>query len=275
MRIKDGRVDFAASDTPLPSNELEKLGLVQFPLVIGGVVAVVNIDDVGPGQMRLTGPLIADIYLGKIRKWSDPAIGAINSDLKLPDADIVLVHRSDGSGTTYNFANYLSRISPEWRETIGFDLLLRWPGGLGAKGNSGVAETVARTKHAIGYVEFAQAVQSRLSYAALMNQAGDWVEPSTSSFQAAAQGADWSGSSDFNLMLTNSANPQAYPIVATVFALMKRNPLHDRNQNVLNLLEWSLDRGSEQARELGYVPLPPGLVTQVKSYWAKNLRPGT
>jgi phosphate transport system substrate-binding protein len=275
MRIKDGRVDFAASDMPLPSSELEKLGLVQFPLVIGGAVVVVNIDNVRPGQIRLTGPLLADIYLGKIRRWSDPAIAAINPDLKLPEADIVLVHRSDGSGTTYNFANYLSKVSPEWREKVGFDLLVPWPGGLGAKGNSGVAETVARTKHSIGYVEFAQALQSRLSYATLKNQTGRFVEPSASSFQEAAQGADWSGSSDFNLLLTNSARPLAWPIAATVFCLMKRDPPHNRNQSVLNLLRWSLERGSDQARGLGYVPLPPILVAQVKSYWARALKPGT
>ena len=275
MRIKDGRVDFAASDMPLPSSELEKLGLVQFPLVIGGAVVVVNIDNVRPGQIRLTGPLLADIYLGKIRRWSDPAIAAINPDLKLPEADIVLVHRSDGSGTTYNFANYLSKVSPEWREKVGFDLLVPWPGGLGAKGNSGVAEAVARTKHSIGYVEFAQALQSRLSYATLKNQTGRFVEPSASSFQEAAQGADWSGSSDFNLLLTNSARPLAWPIAATVFCLMKRDPPHNRNQSVLNLLRWSLERGSDQARGLGYVPLPPILVAQVKSYWARALKPGT
>jgi phosphate transport system substrate-binding protein len=265
MRIKDGRVDFGASDVPLSSPELEKLGLIQFPLIVGGAVAVVNIDGVGPGQISFTGPLLADIFLGKIRKWSDVAIAEVNPDLKLPDVDSVLVHRSDGSGTTYNFANYLSKVSPEWRENVGFDLLVPWPAGLGAKGNRGVAETVATTKNSIGYVDYVQAVQSKLSYASLRNRAGNFVEPSASSFQAAADGADWRLSSDFNLLLTDSPGQQAYPIVATVFVMMRKGASPMRTRKVLSFFEWSLTRGAKDAASLGYVPLPPALVVQVKA----------
>jgi phosphate transport system substrate-binding protein len=275
MRIKDGRVDFAASDVPLPSNELEKLGLVQFPLVIGGAVVVVNIDGVGPGKIRFTGPLLADIFLGKIRKWSDEAISTVNPDLKLPDSEIILVHRSEGSGTTYNFANYLSKVSRDWRENVGFDILVPWPSGLGAKGNKGVAETVARTRHSIGYVEYAQALESKLSYAILQNRAGAFVEPNAASFWAAAEGASWSGTNDFNLLLTDSAGPQAYPIVATVFALMKKRASPVRTRAALNLFRWSLERGAKEATDLGYVPLPPVLIAQIKGYWVRNLKPGT
>jgi phosphate transport system substrate-binding protein len=275
MRISDGAVDFGASDMPLKSEDLQKLGLIQFPLVIGGAVAVVNLEGVGPGQIKFTGPLLADIYLGKIRKWSDAAIAAVNPGLKLPDADIVLVHRSDGSGTTFNFTNYLSKVSTEWREKVGFELIVPWPTGLGAKGNKGVADTVAKTKSSIGYVEYTQALQSKLSYASLQNQAGTFVEPSASSFQAAADGADWGGSSDFNLLLTDSAGQEAYPIVATVFVLMRKGVSSLRTRNVLNFFEWSLDRGAKEASSLGYVPLPKTLVTQVKDYWAKNLKAGT
>lgn len=272
MRITDGAVDFGASDMPLKSKDLQKLGLIQFPLVIGGAVVVVNIDGVEPGEIKFTGPLLADIYLGKIRNWSDPVIATINPGLKLPDADIVLVHRSDGSGTTYNFANYLSKVSPEWREKVGFELIVPWPAGLGAKGNKGVADTVAKTKNSIGYVEYVQAIRSKLSYASLKNQAGTFVEPSASSFQAAADGADWGGSSDFNLLLTDSAGQQAYPVAATVFVLMRKGASTLQTRNVLNFLEWSLDRGAKEAASLGYVALPPALVAQVKAYWAKNLK---
>jgi phosphate transport system substrate-binding protein len=182
MRIKTGAVDFGASDRPLPSAELRKLGLVQFPVVIGGAVAVINLDGVERGELKLTGPLLADIFLDRVQIWSDPAIAALNPGLKLPDAKIVVVHRSDGSGTTFNFANYLSKVSPEWREKVGFDLIVPWPTGIGAKGNKGVAETVAKTKNAIGYVEYVQAMRSGLSFASVQNRAGTFIRPDSSSF---------------------------------------------------------------------------------------------
>jgi phosphate transport system substrate-binding protein len=272
MRIQTGAIDFGASDRPLPSAELRKLGLAQFPLVIGGAVAVVNLDGVEPGQIRFTGPVLADIFLGKIQNWSDPAIAALNPGLKLPDGSIVVVHRSDGSGTTFNFANYLSKVSSEWRDKVGFDLIVPWPTGIGAKGNKGVAETVAETANAIGYVEYVQALRSGLSFASIRNQAGAFITPASSSFQAAAASASWSPEEDFNLMLTDAPGKDAYPIVATVFVLMRKEASAARTQRVLNFLKWSFDQGARAATGLGYVPLPQALVAQVKEYWAKSLQ---
>ena len=275
MRVRTAAVDFGASDAPLRSDELRKMGLAQFPIVIGGIVAVVNISGVGPGQIKLTGPLLADIFLGKVQNWSDPAIKAINSDLKLPDAKIAVVRRSDGSGTTYNFTNYLSKVSTQWRDTVGSDLLVKWPVGTGAKGNDGVSKAVRQTANSIGYVEFAQALQTKLSYAALQNRNGQFVVPSRQSFQIAAAGADWANASDFDLMMTDVPREGAYPIVATVFVLMYKNAPLRRTRAVLNFFEWSLDKGAKDASDLGYVPLPETLVTQIKRYWASNLNTGS
>jgi phosphate transport system substrate-binding protein len=275
MRVRTAAVDFGASDVPLKSDELRKLGLVQFPIVIGGVVTVVNINGVGPEQIKLTAPLLADIFLGKVQNWSDPAIKAVNPDLKLPDAKIAVVHRSDGSGTTYNFANYLSKVSPQWRDKVGFDLLVKWPVGTGAKGNDGVAKTVRQTANSIGYVELAQALQAKLSYAALQNRNGQFVVPAPQSFQVAAQSADWGSASDFDLMMTDVPREGAYPIVATVFVLMHKDASPRRTRAALNFFEWSLDKGAQDASALGYVPLPETLVTQIKRYWASNLKTGS
>jgi phosphate transport system substrate-binding protein len=275
MRVRTAAVDFGASDGPLKSDELRKLGLVQFPIVIGGVVAVVNIDGVGPGQIKFTGPLLADIFLGKVQNWSDPAIKAVNPDLKLPDAKIAIVHRSDGSGTTYNFTNYLSKVSPQWRDKIGFDFLVKLPVGTGAKGNDGVAKAVRQTANSIGYVELAQALLTKLSYASLQNRNGQFVVPSPQSFQVTAQSADWGNASDFDLMMTDVPREGAYPIVATVFVLMHKDASPRRTRAALNFFEWSLDKGAQDASALGYVPLPETLVTQVKRYWASNLKTGS
>jgi phosphate transport system substrate-binding protein len=273
MRVTDGAVDFGATEMPLKSVDLRKLRLVQFPMVIGGIVAVVNLDGVGPGQIKLTGPLIADIFLGKIKSWSDPAIKALNPELQFPDAGIVVVHRSDGSGTTFSFTNYLAKVSPEWREKVGSDLIVPWPLGEGAKGNKGVAEKVAATKNAIGYVEYAQALQSKLSFAAIQNRNGTFMKPDAASFQAAAADAAWDQGSDFNLLLTDASGKDAYPIVAPVFVLMRDQAAPIRTRAALNLFEWAFDRGAGEASTLGYVPLPKPLVAQIKDYWAKNLLP--
>jgi phosphate transport system substrate-binding protein len=268
MRVKDRMVDFGVSDVPLSSSELGRLGLGQFPIVMGGVVAVINLDGVAPGTMRLTGETLADIFMGKIEKWNDPAIIALNGDLKLPDARIALVHRSDGSGTTYNFAHYLAGASPEWKARMGVDTLLSWPSGASAKGNEGVALAVARTKNSIGYVEYAQAIRAKLSYALIRNRAGKFVPPDAASFSAAAASANWAGASDFNLMLTDAPGADAYPIAATVFVLMhKQQKASRRTLATLGFFKWSLERGARDASDLGYVPLPHELVRQVKEYW--------
>ena len=274
MRVKAGAVDFGASDVPLKSAELQKLGLIQFPIVIGGVVAAINLEGIGPGELKLTGALLADIYLDKVQTWSDPAIKALNPNLKLPNAKIAAVRRSDGSGTTFNFTDYLSKVSPQWREKVGADLLVSWPTGAGARGNEGVSLAVRQTGNSIGYLEYAQAVKTKLSAAAIQNRAGRFVHPDPQSFQAAAASADWAKASDFDLLMTDAPGENAYPIVATVFILMHKATPPRRARTALDFFKWSLEKGAKDAAELGYVPLPQALVAQVKSYWAASLKAG-
>lgn len=275
LRVKDRAVDFGASDMPLKSDELAALGLGQFPIVIGGVVVAVNIDGIGPGGISLTGPVIADIFLGKITRWSDSAIKALNPTLTLPDAAIAVVHRADGSGTTFNFTDYLSKVSPEWKLKAGSALLVAWPTGTGARGNEGVAQTVQAVKNSIGYVDYALATQLRLSYALLQNRAGRFVRPDTASFQAAAQSVNWTQASDFNVLLTNAPSRNAYPITATVFALMHKTASATRTRAALDFFRWSLEHRSASATELGYVPLPVTLVHEVTRYWSATFKTGT
>jgi phosphate transport system substrate-binding protein len=273
MRVKDAAVDFGASDVPLKSEDLKKLGLGQFPIVIGGIVIAVNIDGVAAGEIKFTGPLLAEIYLGNIQNWSHPAIKAINPDLKLPDTRIAVIRRSDGSGTTFNFTTFLSRTSPKWRDTVGSDLLVAWPTGTGAKGNDGVAQAVRQTRNSIGYVDFAQALQAKLSYAEIQNGDGRFVRPDMQSFQAAAASADWAKAADFDLLLVNAPGDDAYPIVATVFALMQKKSSPRRARATFSFFQWVLERGAGDAAALGYVPLPQTLVAQVKTYWTSNFAP--
>ena len=276
LRVRDRAVDFGASDAPLPSDELAKFGLGQFPIVIGGVTAAVNIDGVGSNELKLTGELLADIFLGKVREWSHPAIRALNPDLKLPDAPIAIVHRSDGSGTTYNLAHFLSQANPEWREKMGVNTQLRWRLGTAAKANEGVAKVVRATRNSIGYVEFVQATQLKLSTALIRNRAGQFVAPEAKAFQTAAASAEWSKASDFNLMLTNAPGDEAYPITATVFVLMhKQSTSPRRSRAALTFFRWALEKGSKEAATLGYVPLPPALVGQVGEYWSKSFKAGS
>lgn len=274
MRVKEAAVDFGASDVPLPPEELKKLGLGQFPVLIGGVVTVVNLDGVGPNTLKVSGALLADIYLGKVQSWSDPAIKTLNPDLKLPDTKINVVRRADGSGTTYNFTNYLSKVSTEWKDKVGSDLIVKWPTGTGAKGNDGIAQAVRQTKNSIGYVEYSYALQAKLSTAQVQNRASKFVTPNAASFQAAAAGADWAKAGDFNLLLTDTAGDGAYPIVATVFILMHKDLPPRRIHPALGFIQWSLEKGQKDASDLGYVPLPEALVGQVKSYWASTFKHG-
>jgi phosphate transport system substrate-binding protein len=274
LRVKDRAVDFGASDMPLTSGELATLGLCQFPIVVGGVVVVVNLEGLGNTDLHLTGPLLADIYLGKVSRWSDRRIVALNPTLALPDAAIAVVRRSDGSGTTFNFTNYLSQVSAEWKLKAGAGLLVSWPTGTPAKGNEGVAHTVQAVKNSIGYVDYAQARLLKLRPARLQNRAGTFVRPDTTSFQAAAAGADWARTSDFHLLLTNTAGKDAYPITATVFALMVKSPPSARTRSALDFFRWSLEQGAGTASALGYVPLPAALVKQVAAYWAATWKSG-
>lgn len=275
MRVRTAAVDFGATEFPLSSPELTKLGLAQFPFVIGGIAVVVNIAGVEPARIKFTGPVLAEIFLGTIKQWSDPAIAALNPGLKLPDAKIEVIHRSDGSGTTFNFTDYLGKVSPAWKSKVGADLLVAWPTGKGAKGNEGIAEAVKGTPNSIGYIEFARAVQARLSYAVMRNKAGRDIVPEAKAFAAAAaaETADWRGAGDFHLLLTDAPGDEAYPVVATVFALMRKNAPQARTRATLDFFNWSFERGGDEAAMLGYVPLPPSLVEQVKVSWSANLMP--
>lgn len=275
MRVRTGSVDFGASDQPLRTEDLRKLGLAQFPIAMGGAVVAFNVAGIGAGELKLTGEVTADIFLGKIKRWSDPAIAALNPGAKLPDAAIAVVYRADGSGTTFNFTDYLGKVSAEWGQKVGSDLLVKWPSGTGAKGNEGMAQAIRNTANAIGYVEYAQAVRNKLNLAQIRNRAGTFVAPTPASFQAAAASADWKQTSDFYLMLTNAPGEQAYPIVLSVFALMPKDLAPRRVRNTLDFFAWSLDKGAEDAAALGYVPLPAEVVTQVKDYWKQSLRPGS
>jgi phosphate transport system substrate-binding protein len=270
MRVVQGAVDFGASEVPLDSATLGKLKLAQFPLVVGGVVAVVNLDGVRPGQIRFNGPVLADIFLGKIENWSDPAILALNPALKLPDTKIAVIRRSDGSGTTFNFTSYLSAQSAAFKDKVGTDLLVKWPVGAGAKGNDGISQAVKQTPNSIGYIEYSQAVRAGLAFAAMQNRAGTFVAPEPKSFAAAAANADWAAAGDFSVMLNDAPGPDAYPMVATVFVMMKKDGSARRNRAALAFFDWALASGADSATSLGYVPLPAPLVAQIKGYWVKN-----
>lgn len=267
-QIKKGAVDFGASDMPMKPEELQKFGLGQFPLVIGGVVPVVNIDGIRPGEMHFSGPLLADIFLGKIKNWDDPAIRTLNPDLTLPNEGIAVVHRLDGSGTTFNWVNYLSKTSPEWRDKIGEGTSVDWPTGAAGKGNEGVAVFVSQTKGAIGYVEYAFVQKMNLTYALVQNRAGKFVNPGAQSFQAAAASADWTNAKDFYLVMTDAPGDNAYPITATTFVLMYKAPKKpDRALAAMEFFKWALENGQSEAEALNYVPLPPMLVQQIEAYW--------
>jgi len=272
-QIKAATVDFGSSDKPLPSDELAAAGLGQFPSAIGGVVPVFNLQGIEPGQLRLTGPLLADIFLGRITAWNDPAIAAANPGAALPAEKITVVHRSDGSGTTFNFSNYLSKVSADWKGKVGEGTSLQWPAGVGGKGNEGVAAYVQQIKGGIGYVELAYALQNGMPYAALQNAAGQWVQPSAESFAAAAASADWANAEDFNLVITNAPGEQAWPITATNFMLMHKQPKDaERSRATLDFFKWAFENGQAQAQDLHYVPLPPQLVQQIEAYWAAEFK---
>ena len=272
-QIKAGTVDFGSSDKPLSSEELAQAGLAQFPSAIGGVVPVVNIDGLAPGQLRLSGTVLADIFLRKITTWNDPAIVAANPGVALPDGKITLVHRSDGSGTTFNFTNYLSKVSTDWKSKVGEGTSVQWVDGVGGKGNEGVASYVKQMKGSIGYVELAYALQNSMPYTSLQNAAGTWVQPNAETFAAAAASADWASAKDFNLVITNAPGEQAWPITATNFMLMQKQPKDaKRNQDALAFFKWAFESGQAQANELHYVPLPAELVTQIEAYWGTELK---
>ncbi len=271
--IRSGAVDFGASDAPLSPQQLSHDGLAQFPVVIGAIVPVVNLDDVVPGQLRFSGQLLADIYLGTVKNWNDPAIAALNPGVKLPNRSITVVYRSDGSGTTFNWVDYLSKVSSEWKAWVGEGTEVAWPTGWGGKGNSGVADYVMRIKGAIGYVEFAYVLQRKLVYGLVRNRAGNFVQPNISSFQAATLGVDWEKTQDFYVLLNDAPGAEAYPIVATSFVLIHRQSRNvERTRATLGFFRWALASGQELAGSLDYVPLPEPLVRQVEAYWQAQIQ---
>lgn len=267
-QIKAGTVDFGSSDAPLKPEELAAAGLAQFPSVIGGVVPVANVPGLQPGVLKLDGRTLADIFLGKISKWNDPAIAALNAGLTLPDIKITVVHRSDGSGTSFNYTNYLSKVSPNWKSTVGEGTSVQWPVGIGGKGNEGVAAYVKQIRGGIGYVELAYALQNKLSHAQLKNAAGHFVQPSDASFAAAAASADWSKARDFHLVITNAPGVDAWPITATNFILVRRNTKPASLKQTTDFFRWIYASGDSQAKQLDYVPLPDTLVKQIEGYWS-------
>jgi len=272
-QIKANTVDFGATDKPLDPKELADSGLAQFPAVIGGIVPVVHISGIDAGKLKLSGPVLADIYLGKVKKWNDPEITALNPGVTLPAASIAVVHRSDGSGTTFNWTHYLGQVSPQWKAGPGEGTSVAWPTGIGGKGNEGVAAYVDQVPNSIGYVEYAYVIQNKMTWASVQNAAGNYVAPSTDSFQAAAASADWDKAQDFDLVMTNAPGAQAYPITATTFVRVHKQPKNEAStQAALKFFEWSFAKGQSQAEKLDYVPLPKPLVDKIDAYLAANVK---
>lgn len=271
-QIKARAVNFAGSDIPLPPDKLKEFHLLQFPMLVGGIVPIVNLKGVSPGGLHLTPVVLANIFLKKITRWNDPAITAENPTLQLPDQEITVVHREDGSGTTFIFTNYLSKISPVWKEKVGNDKEVDWPTGIGAKQNEGVARRVMQIEGSIGYVEYAYAFQNRIPYALVRNLDGSYVHPSTETFMAAASKADWKQAPGFYMILTNQPGRFSWPIVGATFILMHQSqPDASRAQATLKFFDWAYHHGQEIARKLHYVPLPESVVRIIEDTWTKKM----
>jgi phosphate transport system substrate-binding protein len=274
-QIKAKTVTFGASDMPLKPDDLKAAGLLQFPMIIGGVVPVVNIKGIQAGQLHLDGVTVASIYLGDITQWNDPKIKALNPKLALPATAIAPVYRSDGSGTNFLFSDYLSKASPKFNSTIGANTSVQWPTGIGAKGNEGVANMTTQTDGAIGYVEYAYAKQNKMAYTALTNKAGAAVAPSAESFQAAAANADWAKADSYYLILTDQAGAKSWPITGASFILLYKQPADPAPvAEALKFFAWAYQDGASMAAELDYVPLPAPLIAQVKKTWTSEITSG-
>ncbi len=271
-QIEAKTVDFANSDKPLMHDDLAKNGLVQFPQVIISIVPVVNLPGIAAGQLTLDGKTLAQIYLGTITKWNDPAIVKLNPGLKLPDMAIITVHRADGSGTTFNFTNYLGKVDPYWQTQVGSDTSVSWPNGVAGKGNAGVAASVQQSVGSIGYVEFAYAMQNNMVYADMINADGKKVKPTMAAFQSAAAHADFSKVQDFYLILTNQPGATSWPITAATYMLMRPDADPAKNKSVLKFLDWALKSGQPQAEKLDYVPMPAVVVKQIEASWKVTLK---
>jgi phosphate transport system substrate-binding protein len=272
-QIEAKTVTFGATDAPLKAEQLEKDGLVQWPMVMGAIVPVVNLEGIKPGELVLSGELLGDIYLGKITKWDDPAIAKLNPKLKLPTDAITVVRRSDGSGTTFNFTDYLSKSNAEWKTKVGSGTAVEWPAGVGAKGNEGVAGNIGQTKNSIGYVEYAYAKQNKLTYAAMINKAGKTVQPTVAAFQAAASNADWSKAPGYYVILTDQPGEASWPITAATFILMHKEPTDKAaSAEAVKFFKWAFAKGDKMAEELDYIPMPEAVVKLIEKTWSADIK---
>jgi phosphate transport system substrate-binding protein len=272
-QIKAKTVTFGATDAPLKAADLDAAGLEQWPMVMGGIVPVVNLDGVKPGDLVIDGPTLAKIYLGAITKWNDPAIKALNPKVELPDLAIAVIHRADGSGTTFNFTDYLSKVSPDWESKVGEATSVEWPTGIGAKGNDGVANNVAGTKGAIGYVEYAYAKQNKLTFADMVNKDGKTVAPAVDTFQAAAANADWAHAPGFYVILANQPGEKSWPMTAATFILMYKKPADVTASNeALKFFSYAYDKGAQMAKDLDYIPMPDNVIAMVKKAWDADIQ---
>lgn len=274
-QIKAKTVDFGASDAPLKQEELDEAGLLQFPMVMGGVVPVLNLEGIDPGAVKLSKTLLADIFLGKITKWNDAALVALNPGVTMPDKDITVVYRADGSGTTWIFTNYLDKVSSEWSQKVGAGKSVNWPVGVGGKGNEGVAANVQRVAGAIGYVEFAYALQNKMSYTQLENKDGVYVSPTIETFQAAAANADWAGTPGFYVVLTEQPGADSWPITGASFILIyKDQPDASKALAMLKFFDWCFANGAKAAIDLHYVPMPEKVVELIRKTWTEQVKAG-
>jgi phosphate transport system substrate-binding protein len=272
-QIQAKTVTFGATDAPLKAEQLEKDGLVQWPMVMGAIVPVVNLDGVNSGDLVLSGELLGDIYLGKVTKWDDAAIVKLNPKLKLPSAAITVVRRSDGSGTTFNFTDYLSKANADWKTKVGSNTAVEWPVGVGAKGNEGVAGNVGQTKNSIGYVEYAYAKQNKLTYAGLINKAGKTVQPTIAAFQAAAANADWAKAPGYYVILTDQPGEASWPITAATFILMHKTPVDKAaSAEAVKFFKWAFEKGGKAAEELDYIPMPESTVKLIEKTWSADIK---
>jgi phosphate transport system substrate-binding protein len=266
-------VTFGATDMPLMPADVAKNGFVQFPVINGAVVPLLNLPGIKPGDITLDGPTISKIFLGEITKWNDPAIAKLNASVKLPDTAIAVVHRSDGSGTTFIWTDYLSKVSPEWKDKVGSNTAVEWPVGIGAKGSEGVSNNVAQTVGALGYVEYAYAKQNNLTYAKMVNAAGKVVGPTAEAFQAAAASADWAHAEDFRVIITNAAGPTAWPVAGSTFILMQATPVTPADSDAaLKFFDWGYKKGQQAATDLDYVPMPDSVVTLIEKTWKDKIK---
>ena len=271
-QIEARTVTFGASDAPLKGEDLDKNGLVQFPMVMGGIVPVINLAGIKAGDLVLDGPTLANIFLGNVKTWDDPAIKKLNPSAKLPSTAIAVVHRSDGSGTTFNFAYYLAQVSPDWSSKVGFNTSVEWPVGIGAKGNEGVSNNVAQTQGSIGYVEYAYALQNKLVFTKMQNKDGKVVSPTSEAFQAAAANADWSSVPGYGVILANQPGAASWPMTAATFILIPKQPQDAAAASeALKFFSWAYAKGGKMAEELDYVPMPSKVVGSIQAMWAKSI----